>query len=238
MTTIRITHDRAEPAFARAGTKELRALLACGLISSLLYLITDFLGGLRYQGYSFASQAISELGAVGAPSKAFVDPLFAGYDLLAVAFGIAVVRAGAIRMSRALRVAGYALAAHGALGFVAAITGPFFSMRVRGAGSLTTDAPHIALTGVIVLLLLIAILSGAFTLGKRFRQYSLLTLSTVVVFGALTIPFAPHVAAGVATPGLGIFERINVYSTMAWIAVLSVALLRRDDAAEGWPGLG
>ena len=57
-----------------------QALLACGILSSLLYVATDILGGLRYEGYSFTSQAISELMAVRAPSEAFVDPLLIAYS--------------------------------------------------------------------------------------------------------------------------------------------------------------
>ena len=53
-----------------------QVLLLSGILSSLLYITTDVLGGLRYPGYSFTSQAISELMATGAPSEAFVDPLF------------------------------------------------------------------------------------------------------------------------------------------------------------------
>ena len=39
-------------------------LLICGLISSVLYIATDIAGGLSYPGYSFTSQAISELMAI------------------------------------------------------------------------------------------------------------------------------------------------------------------------------
>jgi hypothetical protein len=53
---------------------------------------TDVLGGMRYEGYSFTSQAISELMATGAPSEAFVDPLFITYGVLALAFSVGVRR--------------------------------------------------------------------------------------------------------------------------------------------------
>jgi hypothetical protein len=53
-----------------------KALLVSGILSSLLYVAIDVLGGMRYEGYSFTSQAISELMATGAPSEAFVDALF------------------------------------------------------------------------------------------------------------------------------------------------------------------
>lgn len=65
-----------------------KVLLSCGILSSLLYALTDLLGGLRYQNYNFSSQAISELMATGAPSERFVDPLFLMYGVLALAFGV------------------------------------------------------------------------------------------------------------------------------------------------------
>ena len=154
-----------------------KVLLVCGILSSLLYVAIDVLGGLRYEGYSFTSQAISELMATGAPSEAFVDPLFITYGVLVLAFGVGVRREGVGR-SRALRIAGALLMAYAALGFA----GPtLFEMRPRGAGSLESDAPHIILTGVLVLLTLLAIGFGAFAFGTRFRIYSVATLLTVVV---------------------------------------------------------
>ena len=203
-----------------------KTLLACGILSSLLYVATDVLGGMRYEGYSFTSQAISELMATGAPSEAFVDPLFIAYGVLALAFGVGVRREGVGR-SRALWIAGALLMAYAAIGFA----GPtFFEMRPRGTGSLQSDAPHIILTGGLVLLTLLAIGFGAFAFGTRFRVYSVATLLTVMVFGALTAPYGARIAAGQPTPGFGILERITVYSSLLWMAVFAVALLRRRDA--------
>ena len=226
MTTIGMAQDRrgtmARP--ARGGISVRQAVLASGILSSLLYLATDVLGGLRYEGYSFTSQAISELMAIGAPSEAFVDPLFIAYGVLALAFGFGVLREGAVR-SRAVRAAGALLALHAVIGF----TGPtLFEMAQRGAGSPATDTPHIILTGVIVLLMLLAIGFGAFAFGRRFRIYSFATLVTVVVLGAATAPYAARLAAGEPTPGFGILERILIYSSQLWIAAFAVALLRRS----------
>jgi CubicO group peptidase (beta-lactamase class C family) len=204
-----------------------RTLLVCGILASLLYAAIDVLGGMRYRGYSFTAQAISELMATGAPSEAFVDPLFIAYGLLALAFGVGVRREGVGR-SRALRITGALLMAYAAIGFA----GPtFFEMSRRGAGSLQSDAPHIILTGGLVLLTLFSIGFGAFALGLRFRIYSFATLLTVIVFGALTAPYAPRLAAGQPTPGFGILERITIYSSLLWMAVFAVALLRRRDTA-------
>jgi CubicO group peptidase (beta-lactamase class C family)/hypothetical membrane protein len=224
MTTIEMTSARrpmtAQP--PRSGGAIRQVLLGCGILSSLLYVATDILGGLRYPGYSFTSQAISELMAIGAPSETLVDPLFITYGLLVLAFGVSVVREGVGR-SHALRVAGALLIAYAAIG----VTGPtLFEMHPRGTGNVDGDLPHIVLTGVLVLLLLIAIGFGAFAVGKQFRSYSLATLALMVVVGALSAPYGARLAAGQATPGFGIVERLNVYAGLLWIAVLATALLR------------
>jgi hypothetical protein len=133
-----------------------------------------------------------------------------------------------------LRVTGALLIAYAAIGF----SGPtFFEMDKRGAGSLAGDTPHIILTGVLVLLLLFAIGVGAFALGARFRVYSLATLLTIIVLGAMTAPYAARLAAGQPTPGFGIVERIHVYASLLWVAVLAVALVRgpRDRGGRSFP---
>ena len=124
------------------------------------------------------------------------------------------------------------------MGFAATgFTGPtLFEMHQRGADSPASDVPHIVLTGVLSLLTLLAIGCGAFALGRRFRTYSFATLLAVIAFGALTAPYAAPLAAGQPTPGFGILERIDVYSSMLWVAVLAVALLRHPvSSTQGSP---
>ena len=223
MTTIRITPGRGwihTPTVGRTFIQQV--LLACGVLSSVLYVATDILGGWMYDGYSFTSQAVSELMAVGAPSERLVDPLFLVYDLLVVAFGVAVFREGAGR-NLALRITGCLLAAYGLIGFA----GPtLFEMNQRGAGQPGSDTPHLVVTGVLVLLLLAAIGVGGFAFGRRFRTYSFITLLAVIAFGVLTVPFGIRIAAGQPTPGFGIIERVNIYLSLSWIAVLGAGLLQ------------
>ncbi len=67
-----------------------RFLLACGVLSSLLFLLTDFIAALLYAGYSFISQAISELFAIGAPTGWLVVPLFTAADVSLLAFSVGI----------------------------------------------------------------------------------------------------------------------------------------------------
>src|SRR6187402_2232339 len=117
------------------------ALLTCGILAPVLYAATDVLGGLRYEGYSFSSQMVSELMAKGAPSESFVDPLFMAFNVLVLAFGVGVVREGA-GWSRALQIVGALLCLHAIAGF----SGPtLYEMSPRGTGGAGSDVPHIVL---------------------------------------------------------------------------------------------
>lgn len=227
MTSIGITRAQRSPVsrMSQTGALVRHILLACGIVSSLLYVATDILGGLRYEGYSFTSQAVSELMATGAPSEAFVDPLFIASGVLALAFAVGVFREAAGR-NRALRITGALLIAYTIAGF----TGPtLFEMHPRGVGTVAGDTPHIVLTGVLVALTLLAIGFGAFALGKRFRIYSFATLATMIALGAVSGRYGALLAAGQPTPGFGIIERVLIYSSMLWFGVLAVALLRRPS---------
>ena len=68
--------------------------------------------------------------------------------------------------------------------------------------------------------------SRAFAFGQRFRIYSLATLATVIVFGAVSAPYGARLGAGQPTPGFGVVERITIYASLLWISMLAVALLR------------
>ena len=92
-------------------------------------------------------------------------------------------------------------------------------------GSLT-DTMHIVLTIVLVLLIFLFIAFGATAAGRWFRLYSIGTIVTLLIFGALAGMQGPRIAANLPTPYLGIAERVNVYSAMLWVLVLGLVLLR------------
>lgn len=196
----------------------------CGILSSLLYVAIDTIAALRYREYHhYVSQAISELGAVGAPTKQLVDPLFITYSILIIAFGVGVWASA--HRERALHVIGALLIGIGAVGLV---TPP---MNLRGTGDISGDLPHIVLTGVIVLFILVAITAGASLYGRKWRGYSLATILTLLVSGALTGLAANQLAAGLPTPWLGVAERINIGAYLLWVVALAITLLRARETA-------
>jgi hypothetical protein len=196
------------------------ALLVCGILSSLLYVGTDLFAAMRYEGYSYTAQVISELAAIGAPTQSLVSPLFTAYDVHLIAFAAGVwASAGG---KRALRVVAGLLAGVALVGSVWF----FFPMHMRGTGITLTDTVHAVIAGVVSLLILLAIGFGATAFGKRFRRYSIATILILLVSGVLTGLDAPRIQANLPTPWVGVMERINLLGYLLWVAVLAIALLR------------
>ena len=126
------------------------------------------------------------------------------------------------------------LIAYGAIGLA-----PWPPMHQREAlaagGGTLTDTLHIVWSMVTVLLMMLAIGFGAAAFGKRFRLYSIATIVILVAFGALTGSEGSRIAANLTTPGIGIWERINIGVYMLWVVVLAVVLLSRPGAAPPSP---
>ena len=208
-----------------------RLLLACGVLSPVLYAAADLIAGLQWEGYSFRDQTISELGAIGAPSAALFSALLVPTYLLFVAFGAGVWLAAAGR--RELRAAGGLLVAFGVIALVA---GPFVSMRMRGTEQGLAGALHLIEGGVEMIVLLAAMALAARALGPRMRLYTLATVALMLAFGGWSAIEIPRVEAGLATPWVGVKERIYWYGYQLWFVVLALGLLRRGGVTRARGG--
>ena len=204
-----------------------KALLATGVVSSLLYGAIDLIAGLRYDGYSFYSQTISELAAVGAPKPSFLAPLFLTYVALMVAFGVGVLMEG-VRNNKRLATVGALLLLYMLVGSGTGI----FPIHVRGTAQFSDELPHIVSGLAAITVMFVAMSVGANALGRRFRRFTWTMVATLLWFTALTVPFGIDLARGEPTPGMGVAERIAYYAMLTWVAVLSVALLRRMKSVD------
>ncbi len=196
-----------------------KVLLVCGILAALLYVGTDILAAMRWEGYSYSAQSVSELRAIGAPTRPFLVPFLFIYAGLEIAFGLGVWQLAGRK--RALRVTGVLLIGLGVVDLIA----PFFPLHLRGAEGTLTDTMHIIITIVTVLLFLLILWFGSTADGKWFRFYSFVTLLIIIVAGALAFLDAPLIAANLPTPLLGIRERVVIYSYMLWMMVLAIILL-------------
>lgn len=214
------THDvRGLPACVPV----VRVLVACGGISSLLYVVAiDVIAALRHSRYhNYTSQMVSELFAVGAPTRNLLIWLNIPYNLLVFAFAGGVWASSGSR--RSARLAAAALAGYGTVSTAGLV---LFPMDIRGTIDSRRDRRHIAATFVMSIFIVAAMVFGAFVRGVRFRLYTFATIVTVVAFGVLSGFLARPLPA--PTPGLGLAERVNIYATMLWMGVLGVVLVRRQ----------
>jgi hypothetical protein len=196
-----------------------KILLFCGILSSLLYVAMNILGAMQWDGYSSRSQTISELSAIGSPSRMLWIWLGILYQLLVILFGWSIWDSAG--QERSLSMAGGFLLAYGVLGLAA----PLFPMHLRGVERTLTDTMHKVLT-VTVVLMLSAIGFGAAALKKRFYLFSTATILVLLVFGALAGLDVPRIDANLPTPWVGVTERIAAGAFLLWVVVLAVALLR------------
>jgi len=204
-----------------------KLLLICGILSPVLYAVADVLAGMQWEGYSFRDQTISELGAIGAPSR----PLFALLLLvvygLMVAFGAGIWKAA--EGNRRLQVVGGLLFG---LGVMSLTVGQFASMRLRGTEQGLAGAMHLVEGMVAMLMIFTAMGIAATAFGTRFRLYTIATIVLTLGFGAWSGLDAPQIGQGLATPWVGVKERIFWYGYESWFIVLAIVLLRAK-AREG-----
>ena len=193
-------------------------LPVCGILSALLYIAMNAIIPMRYEGYDIAAQTVSELSAIGAPTRALWVPLGVVYALLVTAFGVGVWQSAG--QDRRLRLAGAVVALNGVLSLY------WPPMHMRGELGTLTDTLHIAWSIVTVLLMLAALVIAAKAFGTRFRLFTIATLVVVLLFGALTGMDGPRIAANLPTPWIGIWERVSIGAYMLWTLVFAGAILR------------
>lgn len=198
------------------------SLLACGILSSLLYAGMNIFAATRYEGYNSASQTVSELSAIGAPSRTLWISLGIVYTLLVIAFGWATWQSAGAK--RSLRITAGLMIANVIFGL---FWPPMHQREVlaAGGGSLS-DTLHIVWAIATVPLMLLAIGFGAASFGKRFRIYSIGTIIMLAGFGILTGLASPRIEANLPTPWIGVWERISIAAYMLWVIVLAITLLR------------
>src|SRR5207342_1615126 len=185
-----------------------KVLLVCGILSSLLYVAMLVVVAMRWEGYSSVSQTVSELSAIGAPTRALWVVPAAFYTVLVTAFGWGVWKsAGRIRV---LHVVGASIAAYGALGLIWPLAPMHLRETLAAGGGTFSDTMHISLGIVTEVLFLAALGFAARGFGKYFFLYSVATFVVLLVFGGLTFKEAPGIALNRPTPFIGVWERINI----------------------------
>ena len=183
-----------------------------------------FLVPLRWPAYDGWSQTISELSAVGAPTRPLWVALATLYTLLSLWFAWGLLRVAPEQGP--LRRIGWLLLLYGAFGLL----WPFAPMHLResiaAGGATISDTVHITLGILTVLLMIVAIALGTRLWTPAFRRYSGATLLVVVLAGALTGVEAPGISLNAPTPSIGLWERVSLGAFLLWSSLLGLRALR------------
>ena len=199
-------------------------LLCCGIVSSIWYVAMNIFVPMQLGNYDVGSQTVSELSAIGVPTRMMWVYMAALYSLLILLFGWGTWMAA--NGNRSLRIAGAMLILNG---LISVAWPPMHQREAIAAGQGTlTDTMHIVFTFVSVLLMLCIIIFAAAAFGKRFRFYSLVTIVILLVFGVLTGLSASLLEKNLPTPMMGIWERISIGVYMIWISSLSITILKHN----------
>jgi hypothetical protein len=199
-----------------------KALLVCGVIGPLLKVGTDLLAGNLWDGYNFTSRSISDLSAIGAPTRSLVVPLDLIADVLLIAFALGVWRlAGG---NRWLRVTAVMIFGNAAFLFI----GIFFPFHLGEAMSTFPNTMNTIVIGISVLFLLLATGFGAAAYRNWFRLFSIGIFLLFLAGDIWATRHTPFVLAGQRGPLVGVQERTMLYSYLLWVLVLAVFLLRQE----------
>lgn len=201
-----------------------KGLLFCGILSMLWYVAMNLIVPKQYPGYDIASQTVSELSAIDAPTRSFWVQLGILYSLLFIAFGTGVWLSA--NGNRKLRIVAFVIIFDAVIGF---FWPPMHRREVISAGGGTlTDILHLAWAFAHLSLMLIMIGFGASAFGKSFRIFSAAIVLVFIIFGILTSLESRGLEPGLPTPNLGTWERINIGAYMLWVSVFSVMLLKKQ----------
>lgn len=209
---------------AQTRTTVINSLLICGIAVAVVQIAGDMLAAALYPGYSYVNQTVSELSAIGAPTRSFLVVVGVLYIALVVAFAVGVWKAAGL--TRAMRITAVLLAVFA----LNALVWAFFPMQQRGSEMAATDIAHIggAILQVLTMVLFIAFGSGAD--GRWFRIFSILMIAAILIAGGAAATQASRVGQGLPTPWLGLIERVSFYGPSLWILTLAAVLLRERRA--------
>jgi hypothetical protein len=201
-----------------------RAWLIAGIIAPLYYVVMNIVADIFYPGYSSVTQTISELSAIGAPTRTLWILMGLVYSALMIAFIWAVWQAG--HTNKQLRRVARLL-------FIATLIGTFVpSMHVRGAQTNVSDLLHAIFGGAIPLFFIAAMLVGANAFDRAFKIYTYVSVGLMIFFGILTGIEAPGIVNNLPTPMIGVWERLVTAFFMAWVVVVAIKLLNKEKLSE------
>lgn len=198
-----------------------------GVVSFLSYAAAVVFAPLAYPGYDWMAQAVSDLSAANAPSRALWNRLSAPYSVCEVVCATFVCIGCQKQKSKRLRAGIYLFAI---MEWISAIGYRMFPLSESGYAGEFQDVMHMAVTALVVLLsivsLILVIIAGA--VDTSIRSYAVcagiaLGMMLVGALGMKTVPVRYF----------GIVERFSVFAATGFNAALGIHLYcSREESAS------
>lgn len=198
------------------------SLLICGLGAPIIFMLTDLISGLQWQGYDFFSQSISELGAMGAPTRSFVVVLNLIYSALVTAFAAGILSIAIKKVP--LKILAGLLMAHA---IISAFTLLLYPMQFGIQATL--GSVHVTLMMAAVISFTLAIIIGIFAFADWFRIFSIGIILALIALTLLGIFVFPQLSIS-NLPSTGIQKRVMVFGFHIWMAALAIRLFQIEKA--------
>ncbi len=198
---------------------KLSKLGICGIISLLSYTAMVIFSPLAYPGYNWMSMAVSELSAVGAPSKELAGQLNALFGPCALVSVMAVCVAIAGSNTKMFRAGIYLFAA---MEWCCNVGYECFPWASNEAALSFQNIMHIAVTVAVVVLSIVSLIVIAIGAKKDNQKtieiWAIISLAAMLG-GAAGTNILPQMVFGIA-------ERISMFSVVVFNAILGMELLR------------
>ena len=144
-----------------------RTLLSCGIAASVLYALVNVIVPLFATDYSTMNDTVSELSAIGAPTRTLWLVLVLPYGPLFALFGWGVWRAAS---NRWLLAAGWLLFFYGILN----LYWPAMHTRqsLAAGGGTLSDTLHLVCAGTSVAMFVLILVTAAAGMDRHFRAFT------------------------------------------------------------------
>lgn len=193
-----------------------------GVISFLSYTAAVVFSPLAYPGYNWMAQAVSDLSAANAPSRALWSQLSCLYNVCSILCIMMVCVGIQGKLTKLMRVGIYLFAA---MEWVSSVGFGLFPLSDSGYAGTFQDRMHILATILVVILsvlsLIIIIVAGI--KNKKYKSYSIFASIALMMMliGAIGMKVVP-------IEYFGIVERFSVFATTGFNAVLGIHLFLND----------
>jgi hypothetical protein len=195
-------------------------LLVCGVIAPLLHFAIDRTAGVRFKGYDFSAQSMSDLSAVGSAVRPLVLLLTTAATVLVVAFAIGVWSSGTL----SAKVVAALIMGNALFSLVAVAFFPYTLGERPAFGT-----PGVLLMFIGVLCSVLAMLVGAVAFGGWMRWIS---IGVPVAYVVLALVRYATAGSAQTVTMIGAQERTMAYTYLLWMLALAVYLLLSTGALD------